>query len=93
MTEIAALILIVASISATVIMCLHKWGVGEWYYVHRKKWMTSQLCEFCIGFWSSVVITVIAIRIFYISNILYIIVPFGAASITTLILSIARGRH
>lgn len=53
------LILTISGITATLLLCLHKWGAFEYYEVHRPIWLTWEVCTFCIGFWISVLLTVL----------------------------------
>jgi hypothetical protein len=91
LVNIALLIFIFGTISATLVMCIYKWRLDEAYQIFAPAWLPREFCDFCIGFWISFVLT--AILIFFISNIFYIAIPFGSASISKTLVNIARGNY
>lgn len=90
-SSIAQLIIITASISATLYICFEKWGFIEYYQLHRRKNWPQSICDFCFCFWASLIITIYLIP--SISEIYYIVAPFGAASIGKTIINLARSNN
>jgi hypothetical protein len=83
LVNIALLIFIFGTISATLVMCIYKWRLDEAYQIFAPAWLPREFCDFCIGFWISFVLT----------NIFYIAIPFGSASISKTLVNIARGNY
>lgn len=82
------LLALVSGITATILLCLHKWGVFEYYQVHRPEWLKWDICVFCIGFWISCLVTLVFYFLpieFFTYKFLYIAVPFASASIVMVI--------
>lgn len=89
MENILSLAVTFALIAATIIITFKKWGVFDFYQVHRLAFMPAEVCEFCVGFWISVVLTVL-MSISTESNISYIAIPFVSASLTLVIVRICE---
>lgn len=77
--EIVGLCFVCSAISATILLAFSKWGVLEWYQIHRGN--LPDVCLFCIGFWLCVVQAVI-LYFFFNANIFYIAIPIAGAAIT-----------
>lgn len=71
-----------APITATLLVCAHKFGLIEFYQVRirRRYFFDWEVCEFCICFWLSLLQVAILVLIFP-AKIFYIVVPFAAASL------------
>lgn len=80
-THLAATLIIVSSISATVLHCLGKWGFYAWYEEHRRLSWPKEICLFCLGFWLSA-LQYLALYLFYTSEIFYIAGALASASLT-----------
>lgn len=79
--ELVGLVVVISCVSATVLTCLYKFGLIELYQIHKPRILKSwDVCEFCLCFWISATLTVIAYLKFS-PNILYIVVPFACASL------------
>lgn len=86
-----SLILISASISATLLVVFYKWKLDELYQVRRPSWMPAEVCDFCLGFWFSWPLVVY--QICQTSDFSYLAVPFGAASIAKTLYNLARSKN
>lgn len=76
-------------IAATIILSFKKWGLFERYQVHAPQWLPHEVCEFCVGFWISVNLTILY-SIFFEPKIFYIAIPFACASLTLLIVKLCE---
>ena len=76
---ILEIILMVAALSATVLICFKKWGWLEYYELYRYSWMPEK-CEFCFGFWLAMLMCLALLLFSW--NPLYLLIPFCSASIT-----------
>lgn len=76
MIEIGWLTLLTSAISATIILCLGKWRILEWFEIHHQP-----ICKFCLGFWLCT-IQAWTIYIWIDPNIFNIAIPFAGAAIT-----------
>lgn len=81
LVNITATLIIIASISATILHCLGKWGLFKYYEEHRLKSWPPEICIFCLGFWISA-IQYAALYFFYTSDIFYIAGALASASLT-----------
>lgn len=73
--EIFCLSMMVAAISATILLPFHKWRVFEWFQIHHDK----TICKFCLGFWLCFIGAFIAFG--FNQNVFDIAIPFIGASI------------
>jgi hypothetical protein len=76
------LMLIVASVSAFVIMLFDKFRVTEYLQVHGHK-LVSQManCRICICFWMNVIISIAVVVMFH--EPLFIFIPVISTALTT----------
>lgn len=78
MINLASFIIVLSALTATIVIVFHKWRIIE-----KLQERGVNYCEFCFGFWLSLAITLI-FSIFGIVelNLINLLAPFGAASIT-----------
>lgn len=74
-------IFIIALLNTTILICLKKWGVLEWYSIRRPLWMPAADCYLCLSLWLGIIECLI---IFFIRvNLLEVfIAPFCSCAIT-----------
>lgn len=84
--EIVILAIGTAFASAFVIQVLEKWGLRDKWQVNCQVKLLAQMlsCDFCFGFWISVVFSVISAILF--NNIGLIFIPIISAPLTRRIL-------
>lgn len=76
---------IIALISAFILILLGKWGVREWIQIHGNKFFSKMAdCSFCMGFWISVILSVFFAIIT--QEVTYLLIPVIASPITRYIL-------
>lgn len=71
------IIIIISLFNTTLLLCLKKWGVIDWYTIHRKLWMPKAECYLCLGYWFSL------IEILFWPDLTYeyLVVPFCSAAL------------
>jgi len=79
LADLLILIIIISLITLTAIQCLEQWKVIEWVEMHMFK-----VCYFCLGFWLSVLMTIIygVVTNFTIG---LMIVPFACTSLISIL--------
>ncbi len=79
--NIMATLITISGINATLLHCFGKWGLFEYYEIHRRKSWPPEICIFCLAFWLGV-IQYGLLYVFYTSDIFYIAGALASASIT-----------
>ncbi len=79
------------AISATILIALEKWGVIEYYEIHKGSALPDP-CMFCLGFWLCL-IQALSLSLFLNSNIFYIAGAFAGASIAKMIYDNAGNKN
>lgn len=62
LSELLALVILVALSAATLMLCFAKWGWLQAWEVHRPWWLNKR-CDLCLGFWIGVLLSVAAVAI------------------------------
>lgn len=89
------LTILIAAISATLLICFQKWGWLDYYDTYYEEWremlkplpdwvlkyiLLPKRCEFCFGFRIALLMCLVLLAFSW--NPLYLIIPFASASIT-----------
>lgn len=59
MSTLLALVILVGLTAAALLVCLGKWGVLAAWEVRRPEWLMKR-CDFCLGYWISVLLLLVA---------------------------------
>lgn len=78
-------VLVVATVAAFLLTLLKKWGVIEYVQVHGNNFFSKMFhCDFCLSFWTSVIISVTLFVFSGCADMLFI--PFLSTCITRILL-------
>jgi hypothetical protein len=61
LTELLALVVLVALTAATLLICFEKWRWLAAWEVYGPRWLPR--CDFCAGFWLSFILSVAAVAL------------------------------
>lgn len=74
------MLIVVSLLSTFILLLMYKWGIIEWVQMHGNKFFSNMFnCQFCLSFWVSVILSVIAY--FFTENYLTLGIPFLATPI------------
>ena len=85
MEELIHKIIIIALLGAFILSPLFKWGVVEYVQVHGNKFFSKMFsCYFCLSWWVSVVLCVVALALT--GNTQYIYIPVLSTPLTRIMI-------
>ena len=85
MSEFVSIVIGVALWAAFVLTLFRKWGITEYVQVHGNNFFSKMFhCDFCLSFWTSVIISVTLFVFSGCADMLFI--PFLSTCITRILL-------
>ena len=82
MTNLIAYIIIISGAAAWLLTLAKKWGIIEWCQIHVTRPKLNELfrCDFCMSWWTAVILSVAAYLVT--RDVSVLIVPFVSTTIT-----------